>query len=158
MGGAPEAQAIEAWIEASRQSHDATNLAALIAADLEIRGPSRVAWVEENYFADRSRGLPEIEAALLALSVQGTADAKIPRARIVAAYRRFIKERPPMAGFVVLDLSDWQAFEPAADLEAALRSGAIKDEGSQFVVLNYLRRSAAALRVVQKGTGETLPP
>jgi hypothetical protein len=158
VGGPAEAVTVERWIEASRQKHDVKNLPALIAADLEIRGASRLAWVEENYLADRSRGLPEIEAALLALSVQGTVDAKIPRSAIVELYRRFIRERPPMAAFVVQDLSDWQAFEAAEDMEGALRSGAIKDPGSQFTVLTYLKRNPAAIHLVQQGVGTNLAP
>jgi hypothetical protein len=158
VGGPAEAEIIETRIEVARQSHDIKNLPALIAADLEIRGVSRLAWVEENYFADRSRGLPEIEAALLALSVQGTADAGIPRSAIVESYRHFIRARPPMAAFVVQDLSAWQAFEATGEMETALRSGAIKDPASQFTVLSYLKRNPAAVHMVQQGVGENLAP
>jgi hypothetical protein len=158
VGGRAEAQAIEARIAELYQAHDAKNLAALIAADLELSGPARMAWVEETYFDDKARSLPEIEAVLLALSVQGSADATIPRARIVSAYRRFIHARPPMASFVVQDLSDWASFEAVGDLEAVLRSGAIKDPGSQFAVVSYLKRSPAARQIGERQVGGDLPP
>jgi hypothetical protein len=47
-------------------------------SDLELRGPSRVGWVESMYFADRGRTMPEIEAALLALNVHGDANRTVP--------------------------------------------------------------------------------
>ena len=157
-GGREEAEAIEAVIEDKRRKHETADLAALLAADLEIGGPKRVTFVEDAYLADKSRSLPEIEAALLALSVLGTADAKIPRARIVAAYRSFIVARPPMAAFVVQDLTDWNASDAADVLEAALQSGAITDEASRFMVLNYLNGGKTARAMSQAGTGGDLPP
>lgn len=110
----------------------------MIGADLELRGPARVAWVESNYFADRQRTMPEIEAALLALNVQGNANQTIPRDRVIEAYRAFIKTRPAMAGFVASQLADWGCWAAAADYEALLKSGAIKDPASELAVLVYL--------------------
>ena len=51
-----------------------------------------------------------------------------------------------MAAFVAQDLSDWQAVEAVDDMEAAIRSGAIKDPGSQFAVLSYLKGVAVGPR------------
>ena len=51
----------------------------MLAANLELRGPSRVDWIEQAYFADRTRTLPEIQAALLALGVHGDGNATVPR-------------------------------------------------------------------------------
>ena len=73
----------------------------MIAADLRLGDPSRIDWIVARVFADRKSTMPEIEAVLLALNVLGDANgAAAPRARVVAAYRDFIKLRPPMAGFV----------------------------------------------------------
>ena len=55
VGGAEDARRVEEWVEAALASHDATDLAALIAADLELRGPSQVGWIETRCFADRAR-------------------------------------------------------------------------------------------------------
>ena len=55
--------------------------------------------------------MPEIEAALLALNVLGDANSAVPRARDVAAYRAFIRLRPPMAGFVAPQLADWGSWD-----------------------------------------------
>lgn len=138
-GGADDATALEERLAGARASHDATDVAAMLAADLELRGPSRVAWIEENYLADRGRALPEIEAALLGLEVHGDAGGVIPRQRVVDAYRRFIRARKPMAGFVATYLNDWKAWDAVSDYVEVLRSNAVKDPGDQFAIVTYLR-------------------
>jgi len=144
VGGTTEAARLEQRMEASWNGHDATDLAAMIGADLELRGPSRVDWVESKYFADRQRTMPEIEAALLALEVQGEADHAVPRARVIEAYRMFIRERPQMAGFVALQLADWSYWDAAGEYATLLRSQVIKDQGSELAVASYLQQATAA--------------
>ena len=144
VGGPADAARLELRIEAARSSHDTPNLAAMIGADLELRGPSRVDWVEAMYFADRSRTMPEIEAALLALNVHGDANRTVPRQRVIQAYRAFIRGRPPMAGFVAQQLADWDYWDAAMDYAALLKSNAIADPASEFAVVNYLQRAASA--------------
>jgi hypothetical protein len=121
----------------------------MIGADLELRGPSRVGWVEAMYFADRSRTMPEIEAALLALNVHGDANRTIPRERVIQAYRAFIRERPPMAGFVAQQLADWDYWDAATEYAALLKSNTIADPASEFAVVSYLQRAASANAAVQ---------
>ncbi len=140
-GGPEDAAAIEARLDAGRRAHDATDLAALIAADLELRGPERLPWVEATYLADRGRDLAEIEAALAALVVQGDADATVPRADIVAAFRRFIRARPGMAGFVAPELAHWQAWEASGDYAALIEAGAVRDPAEEFAIRSYLAQS-----------------
>jgi hypothetical protein len=144
-GGPGDAARLERRIDAAWRSRDAVNLAAMLAADLELRGPSRVGFIEQSYFADADRTLPEIEAALLALSVHGGADALVPRARVIAAYRRFIRERKPMAGFVAQELAGWGYWGATSDYVALLQSGAVKDPASHFAIVNYLQRSPLAV-------------
>lgn len=144
VGRPADADRLEQRLDAAWNSHDATNLAAMIGADLELRGPSRVGWVEARYFADRTRTMPEIEAALLALNVHGDANGTVPRERVIQAYRAFIRERPPMAGFVAQQLADWNCWDVATEYAALLRSNAIKDPASEFAIVNYLQRAAAA--------------
>ena len=125
-----------------------TNLAAMIGADLELRGPSRVGWVEARYFADRTRTMPEIEAALLALNVHGDANGTVPRERVIQAYRAFIRERPPMAGFVAQQLADWDYWDVATEYAALLRVQ--RDKGSGLRVCH--RQLSAACRRRQGGS------
>jgi hypothetical protein len=149
VGGPADVARLEQHIEAAWSSHDATNLAAMIGADLELRGPSRVGWVEAMYFADRSRTMPEIEAALLALNVHGDANRTVPRQRVMEAYLAFIRERPPMAGFVAQQLANWDCWDAATEYTALLKANAIKDPASEFAVINYLQRAASANATVQ---------
>ena len=143
-GGADDATEIARRIEMARQANDATDLAALLAAALELEGPQRVDWIERAYIADRARTLPEIEAALLALAVHGDADATVPRARIVAAYRRFIREREPMAGFVAPELAEWEAWEATGDYVALLQANLVTDPAEEFAILSYIGQSPDA--------------
>jgi hypothetical protein len=140
-GGHDEAADIEARIRRSWDSHDATDLSALLAADLELRGPARVGWLEEMYLAGRGRTLPEINAALLALSVHGGANGAIPRERVIEAYRSFIREHKPMAGFVAQDLADWEVWDAADEYVTILKSDAVKDPASELMIVRYIQRS-----------------
>jgi hypothetical protein len=149
VGRPEDADRLEQRIDAALSSHDTTNLGAMIGADLELRGSSRVDWVETTYFADRHRTLPEIDAALLALNVHGDANHTVSRARVIQAYRAFIKERPAMAGFVAPQLADWGCWDAAPDYQALLKSDAIKDPASEFAVAVYLQRAAAAKAALQ---------
>jgi hypothetical protein len=144
VGGPAAAALLEQRIDSSRRSHDTTNLAAVLTADLELRGPSRVNWVETAYLADRSRTMPEIEAALLALNVLGDASGTIRRERVIQAYLGFIQERPQMAGFVARQLADWGFWGARAQYTALLGSNAIKDPAAQLAVVDYLQRAADA--------------
>ncbi|SDN15375.1 hypothetical protein [Afipia sp. GAS231] len=144
VGGPDDAARLEQQLEAAWNSHSTTNLASMIGADLELRGPSQVGWVEAMYFADRSRTMPEIEAALLALNVHGNANRTVSRERVIQAYRAFIKERPRMAGFVAQQLADWDYWDATTEYAALLKSNAIKDPASEFAVVNYLQRAASA--------------
>jgi hypothetical protein len=85
-GHPADAARLEQRIDAAWQSREAGNLAAMLTTDLELRGPARVGWIERSYIADTDRTMPEIEAVLLALSVHGSADAVVPRLRVIAAY------------------------------------------------------------------------
>ena len=145
VGGIEDGAKLDLRIETALSSHDSTDLAAMIAADVALGGPSRIDWIGARIFADRKSTMPEIEAALLALNVLGDADgAAVPRPRVVAAYRDFIKLRPPMAGFVALQLADWGCWDAAADYAAIVKSKAEIDPASQFAIVNYLKRAAEA--------------
>jgi len=143
-GGQQGAGPIGQRLDAAWRAGDASNLMALLVADLELRGPSRVAWIERTYLVERDRTLPEIRAALLALSVQGSADAAISRERVIRAYRVFMKHRRPMASFVVQDLARWRYWDAAPEFLSLLRSGALPDPASRLAVAAYLRQTPYA--------------
>lgn len=140
-GDQDDAADLEKQIDQALLARNAANLSAMLAADLELRGPSRLDWLHTTFFADRQRTLPEIDAALLALSVQGEADAVIPREKVVEAYRAFIKARKPMAGFVATELANWEAWDATPDYVDIIRSNDVKDPAGQFAILSYLKSS-----------------
>ncbi|MBV9727411.1 MAG: hypothetical protein JO299_19805 [Gammaproteobacteria bacterium] len=144
VGGPADAARLEQHIDDLRISHRVTNLGAMIAADLELRGPIRAGWVEALYLADHTRNADEIEAAVLALGVLGDANRTIPRERVTQAYRTFIREHPAMAGSVAPQLAGWKYWDAAAEYAAVLRSDAILDPASEFAIVSYLRSAAAA--------------
>jgi hypothetical protein len=142
---------LEQRLDAAWQAHDTANLAAMIAADLEFRGPPRVAWIETMYLADRNRTLPELEAALLALSVQGDTNGAVPRERIIQSYCLFIQQHRAMAAFVAPKMADWQYWGATTDYVALLRADAVPDPASRYAVVDYIERSldTAAKAAVQ---------
>jgi hypothetical protein len=148
-GGPDDAVELEQNIDVALTAGDATNLSAMLAADLELHGATRVAWIENRYFADRQRTLPEIEAALLALSVHGGANGVVPRERVIQAYRYFIKVRKPMAGFVAMELADWEAWDATADYVDIIRSNAVKDPAGQFAIVSYLKSSPLTAKLAR---------
>lgn len=123
---------------------EATELAALLVADLELGGPGRLDPLVARYLFDGARSIAEIEAALLALSVQGGVDAAVPRARIVDVYRRFIRQRPALAGYVAIDLARWGEWDATADYVALLNADAIADPASDFAARSYVANSPDA--------------
>ncbi len=121
-GNAQDAAGLEQRLEAAWTSSDATNVGPMIAADLELKGPARMAWVDERYMRDQRRSTRELEAALLALSVQGNANGVIPRERVIQSYRTFIKEHREIAGFVAQDLAAWQYWDAVPEYVALMKS------------------------------------
>jgi hypothetical protein len=141
-GNANDAAAIEARLAAASAARDATNLSSLIAADLELRGASRVAWVESRYLRrDALRGTAEIQAALLALSVQAHSRGPIARERVIEAYRLFVREHKDMAGFVAQDLAAWEVWDATPEFAAILKSDIRQQADSREAIVAYLRQS-----------------
>jgi len=153
-GGPGAIDRIDRRSRAAAAEHDATDLGAVLVADLELRGPGRVEWIERTYLSGRGRSAGELQGALLALSVQGGADAAVPRVRVVEAYRVFARSGHPLAGYPALDLLSWRAWEAVPDYLALLRAGTPQHPASVYAILGYLdatpepqaRAAAAAAR------------
>jgi hypothetical protein len=143
-GNAHDAATLEQGLQTAWQSGDAVNLSSMLAADLELRGSGRVAWVESHYLADRKRSTPELKAALLALSVHGNANAVIPRERVIQSYLLFMKAHPETAGDVAPDFAAWQYWDAVPDYLALTRSGVRQQYPSRLAMLTYLQQSPNA--------------
>jgi hypothetical protein len=137
-GGPDDAARLEQQIDTAWASRDATNLGAMLAADLELRGPSRVTWVETRYLTDRHRTMPEIAAALQALSEHGDENGAVPRAQVIQAFLLFLRERPQMAGLVAEHFAEWEYWDAVAEYAALLTSNPQVDRASRRAIVSYL--------------------
>jgi len=80
----------------------------MIAADLQLRGPSRMAWVDAKYMGDRLRSTRSWKRRCWRLSVlRKRENDAIPRERVIQSYLMFIREHQELAGFVAWDLAAW---------------------------------------------------
>lgn len=140
-GDARDADAIEARLETALRVHDASDVASLLAADLELRGPARMAWVEDRYLRDPTRTGAELQAALLALRVQANSGGAITRDRVIAAYRLLIRERKDVAGLVAPDLAAWQYWDAAPELAALMKDGGRQQFAARDAIGAYLQQS-----------------
>lgn len=140
-GNAQDAATLEQRLDAAWTRGDATNVGPMIAADLELRGAERMAWVDVKYMRDRRRSVRELEAALLALSVQGNAQGVVTRERVIQSYRTFIREHPEVAGFVARDLAAWQSWEAVPEYVALLKSSIPQQHPSRVAIALYLSQS-----------------
>jgi hypothetical protein len=140
-GGAQASAWIERQLARAARERDTTDLSARLVADVEMR-PTRMRWLEATYLQDSKRSLPEVQAALLALSVQGQANGAVPRAHVVQAYRRFIRSGHPLAGYVAPDLAAWKDESAVPDYIALLNTGARQQPASIFALLTYLEASS----------------
>ena len=140
-GGARDATGLERRLEAAWKSGDPTNLGPMLAADLELRGAARLTWVDAKYLRDRERSTPELEAVLLALSVQGNANNVISRERVIQSYRVFMKEHKAIAGFVAQDLAAWQYWDAVPEYVALMKSDLRQQYASRVAIVTYLKQS-----------------
>ncbi len=140
-GDERDAAALEQHLDAAWQAGDATNLASMLTAELELRGPKRMTWVEEKYLRDRARSAPEVDAALLALSVQGHTNVVIPRERVIQSYLVYMKAHPENAGAVARDLAAWEYWDAVPAYQALMKSSVRQQYPSMLAMLAYLRQS-----------------
>ena len=110
-----------------------------------------MAWVDERYMRDPRRSTRELEAALLALSVQGNAGGVIPRERVIQSYRAFMSAHPDVAGYVAQDLAAWKNWDAVPEYVALMKSGARQQYASRMAIIAYLRQSpnASAIEMPQ---------
>jgi hypothetical protein len=143
-GDARDAAQIERRLDAAWQAGDAAYVGSLIAADLQLRGPGRLSWVDERYLLDPKRSTREIEAALLALSVQGNANATIARERVIESYRKFMDVHPDIAGYVAQDFAAWRYWDAVPEYVALMKSNVRQQYPSRLAIVAYLRQSPDA--------------
>jgi hypothetical protein len=144
LGNAQDAAALEQRLDAAWKAGDATNLAPMLAADLELRGDARMRWVDDEYLRDPKRSTHEIEAVVLALGAHGQANRTILRERVMQSYRMFIRERKDLAGLVAPDLAAWNYWDAVPEYTALMASDVRQEGASRFAIVVYLRQSRGA--------------
>lgn len=142
-GGEQAAANLEALRRTAFATRDAEPLAAAATALLEIHGEP---WLEQlftDYLSkDSPASLPEIQAVITALSVQGGAGGNIRKPAVLDLYERFIEARPALAGFVTPDLIDWERWEFTARLQATLETDGPVHPASRFLIIRYMAQAA----------------
>ena len=139
-GGPADAARIERRLAARRPGTDTTDLPALIAAQLELRGAARLPAVEKAWLLDPARTQQEVRAAIVAMSVHGGSPGPVSREAVVGAYLRFVERRRPLAGLVAQDLAGWKVWD-ATPRYAAWVDAPDVPMWSRIAMLQYLRES-----------------
>lgn len=125
------------WLEATRDDEarhrEGGSRAALLVARLERQGESGLSrFLAEEILADGLRDR-ERRAALLALSVQGTADGVIPRSTVVALYERVLEQRAELADALAADVVSWNEAGLIPPLRRLLEAGRLPPETREAV-------------------------
>jgi hypothetical protein len=143
-GDASDAAQIERRLDAAWPADGAAYIGSLIAADVQLRGPARMPWVEAEYLLNARRSPLEVEAALLALSVLGNANSANERERIIASYRKFMRARPDIAGYVARDFAAWGYWDAVPEYVALMKSSVRQQYPSRLAIIEYLHHSPNA--------------
>ena len=140
-GKAADADAIATQALRAEPGRSAAALSAMLAAVVALRGEAGLAWLEQHFLS--TPGVPDadVQAALLAFSVQGADASAVTQNQVVAAYGRFIQNNPQRAGFVASDLAAWGHWEFAEAFGTALRTGGTQVFASRYAMVFYLLRN-----------------
>jgi len=76
--------------------------------------------------------------------VHGNASGAIPRERVIQSYRKFMRERPEIAGYVAPDLAAWKYWDAVPEYVALMKSDVRQQFPSRLATLAYLRQSPSA--------------
>lgn len=140
VGGAADAARIEHALAAHRPGADTVDLPALLAADMELRGASRLPWIEKTWLLDPGRSPAEVRAALIALSVLGGEGVALSRESVAGVFLRFAQRRAPLGGWVAQDLAAWGVWDATPLFAARVDSPGVP-VWSRLAMLQYLRGS-----------------
>jgi hypothetical protein len=134
-----------AWLQQRSLAVDSSRspsvMSALLAATIEILGPAGLAWVEKNFLSDAAVPDADVQAAILAMGVQGAAGGRLQPDAIVGVYDHFMQSNPHRAGFVASDLANWGHWEFAPRYAHLLRTGTAQVFASRYAMVLYLMRN-----------------
>lgn len=119
------------------------NLAAWIAAAIEVDPRGTLDQIEAKYLRRADRTPAEWEAVARALSLHGALPESEQRERIVACYGLLLRHAPQLAPLIARDLRAWQRKEWIEPLTAILQQPERLDENGARDVRRYLQAVAA---------------
>lgn len=132
---------LERRIQERRSQGSASELSAMLAALVALRGGAGLTWLEQQFLTSPATPEAQVQSALLALSVHGADGVAVSKDQVVASYSRFITRNPQRAGFVASDLATWGRWEFAEAFGAALRSGEAQVFALRYAMVFYLLRN-----------------
>lgn len=103
------------------------DLAAILAATVEIKGAEGVTFITEKYLTKKQRTKDELVAAMAALSAHGTKGSRALQDLIVVSYTKLLEIHPSQGAPIARDGLAWKR----ADLIEPL-SKALKTPGTRF--------------------------
>ncbi len=119
-----------------------SGLDALIACYLALRGPEGVALVEDLFLKKRddnfSGNYADVYAAIMALRFHGSEGDRIPRQRVLKAFR-YLLDYPQMADLIISDLARWEDWSQLERLVELFKKADAKSSWVRMPIINYVR-------------------
>jgi hypothetical protein len=131
-------QLIEKSFRSCQKFGLSTNLAAWVAAYIEIHGEDAVKEIEATWLNDSNRPETEVRAVLKALSVHGRNGQVHLRDRIVSCYRVALRVHPTVAGPVASDLLQWKRWKFRKQLAHVIKQKIKLPAGDAKLIQQYL--------------------
>ncbi len=120
-----------------------SNLAAWVAAAIEVDGESAIRFIENHYFRRTDRNREELQAVMKALSMHGSQPNAELQNRIVDSYRVLLEHFPVYGPQVADDLFGWERSELTDVLSIILNSGEELDQTGKRSIGRYLHAAAS---------------
>ena len=111
-------------------------LDALIAAYLQLKGPSGLPLIEERFLANPAAEYAQVYAAVMALRFHGDDTDALPRDRLLESVRLLL-DNTDIADQVILDLARWEDWSVMERLVSMFKN-ADKDAWVRQPVISYL--------------------
>ncbi len=144
IAGGPQAKAfMRGRLVGALSKGEIDEIAAILVARLELEGVTALADIDAIFLRGSARNDAEARAAFLALSIQASADARVPRHSIVSMYAGLLADHPRFGGYIARELEALQDWRFARPLSALLANHGI-DEGSLLMIRSYLQAAANA--------------
>lgn len=142
-GDAGHAQMVRERVAAAAAARSSTDLASMLAADMELGGRTRRDALARVYFEDRRRSIDEVQQAVLAFTVHADAGDDALRREVAQRFTSLARSHRALAGLVAADLARWQYWDAVPDYISLLQARRLHPAALQPVI-DYLAASGRA--------------